>query len=266
MCRVYGVTRAGYYRWQKNHPGKRAQANALLHEKIEKIHRDSLGTYGSPRVHRTLERQGCRVSENRVARIMRTHGIKARVATIRYTNRKLQHFFALTPNRQFDLAITEPDRVWVGDITYLKVGAVYRYLAVVMDKCSRRVVGWSFGQRKDVKLTLAALNHAVHNRRPSPGLIFHTDRGIEYAAGAFKQRAAELGITQSMNRPGKLTDNAFIESFFHSMKSEVFHGHKFTEDREVRQTLRRYLPFYNRDRLHSSLNYVSPATYEKQQA
>jgi transposase InsO family protein len=260
------VTRAGYYRWQKNHPGKRAQANTLLREKIEKIHRDSHGTYGSPRVHRALDRQGCRVSENRVARIMRAHGIKARVAQIRYTNRKLQHFFALTPNRQLDLAITELDRVWVGDITYLKVGSVYRYLAVVMDKCSRRVVGWSFGQRKDVKLTLAALNHAVHNRRPGPGLIFHTDRGIEYAAGAFKQRAAELGITQSMNRPGKVTDNAFIESFFHSMKSEVFHGYTFTEDREVRQTLRRYLPFYNRDRLHSSLNYVSPATYEKQQA
>ena len=266
MCRVYGVTRAGYYRWQHSHPSKRAQANATLREKIEKIHRDSRGTYGSPRVHRALDRQGCRVSENRVARIMRAHGIKARVATIRYTNRKLQHYFALIPNRQLDIAITQPNRVWVGDITYLKVGAVYRYLAVVMDKCSRRVVGWSFGLRKDVKLTLAALNHAVHNRRPGAGLIFHTDRGIEYVAGAFKQRIAELGISQSMNRPGKVTDNAFIESFFHSMKSEVFHGYTFTDDSEVRQTLRRYLPFYNRDRLHSSLNYVSPATYEKLQA
>jgi len=156
--------------------------------------------------------------------------------------------------------------VWVGDITYLKVGAVYRYLAVVMDKCSRKIVGWSFGHRKDVNLTLAALNYAVHNRRPGSGLIFHTDRGIEYAASAFKERLAELGFTQSMNRPGKVTDNAFIESFFHSMKSEVFHGYTFTADREVRQTLRRYLPFYNRDRLHSSLNYVSPATYEKLQA
>jgi putative transposase len=266
MCRVYGVTRAGYYSWRKRQPGQRAQANALLHQQIAKIHRTSRGTYGSPRVHRALDRQGCRASENRVARIMRAHGIKARVATIRYTNPKMQRHYAGIPNRQLDLAITQPDRVWVGDITYLKVGAVYRYLAVVMDKCSRKVVGWSFGQRKDVKLTLAALNHAVRNRRPSSGLVFHTDRGIEYAAGAFKARLAELGFTQSMNRPGKVTDNAFIESFFHSMKSEVFHGYRFTEDHEVRQTLQRYLPFYNRDRLHSSLNYVSPATYEKLQA
>jgi transposase InsO family protein len=266
MCRVYDVTRAGYYRWQHRQPGKRAQANVILHQKIQEIHRDSRGTYGSPRVHRVLDREGCRVSENRVARIMRAHGIRARVATIRYTNPKMRHYYALIPNRQLDMTITQPDRVWVGDITYLKVGAVYRYLAVVMDKCSRRIVGWSFGHRKDVNLTLAALNHAAHNRRPGPGLIFHTDRGIEYAASAFKERIAELGFTQSMNRPGKVTDNAFIESFFHSMKSEVFHGYTFTEDRQVRQTLRRYLPFYNRDRLHSSLNYVSPATYEKLQA
>ena len=266
MCRVYGVTRAGYYRWQNRKPSPRDAANAKLRKQIERVHQDSRGTYGSPRVHWALEGQGCRVSENRVARIMRAHGIKARVATIRYTHPKMRQYYAQIPNRQFDMAITAPDRVWVGDITYLKVGAVYRYLAVVMDKCSRKVVGWSFGHRKDVNLTLAALNHAVKNRRPAPGLIFHTDRGIEYAAGAFKARIAELGFIQSMNRPGKVTDNAFIESFFHSMKSEVFHGYKFIEDSEVRQTLRRYLPFYNRDRLHSSLNYVSPTTYEKLQA
>jgi len=111
-----------------------------------------------------------------------------------------------------------------------------------------------------------AMSGKVSESSPQYTLIFHTDRGIEYAAGAFKQRIVELGFTQSMNRPGKVTDNAFIESFFHSMKSEAFHGYTFTEGREVRQTLRRYLPFYNRDRLHSSLNYVSPATYEKQQA
>ena len=212
MCRVYGVTRAGYYRWRQSRPSQRAQANAILREKIEEIHSASHGTYGSPRVHRALQSQGCCVSENRVARLMRVNGIKARVATLRYTNPKLRRYFALIPNRQLDMVLSQPNRVWVGDITYLKVGTVYRCLAVVMDKYTRRVVGWSFGRRKDVKLTLAALNHAVHNRRPVPGLIFHTDRGIEYAAGAFKQRIVELGFTQSMNRPGKVTDNAFIES------------------------------------------------------
>ena len=148
--------------------------------------------------------------------------------------------------------------------TYLKVGTLWRYLAVVMDKCSRRIVGWSFGRHKDARLTLRALNHAVYNRRPPPGLIFHTDRGIEYAGGAFTQRIAQLGFTQSMNRPGKVTDNAFVESFFHSMKAEAFHGNRFDQDQEVVGVLRRYLPFYNRDRLHSSLNYVSPMTYEQQ--
>ena len=161
--------------------------------------------------------------------------------------------------------LKHPDQVWVGDITYLKVGTIYRYLAVVMDKYSRRVVGWCYGPHKDVKLTLKALNNAVRSRRPGPSLVFHTDRGIEYAAGGFpKERIAELGFTQSMNRPGKMTDNAFIESFFHSMKADVFHGYRFDNDETVHSVLKDYLPFYNHARLHSSLDYVSPATFERQ--
>jgi transposase InsO family protein len=151
----------------------------------------------------------------------------------------------------------------VGDITYIKVAGVYRYLAVVMDKYSRRVLGWAYGRRKDVALTLKALNRAVRSRKPTRGLIFHADRGIEYAAGAFKARLAELGITQSMNRPGKVTDNAYIESFFHSMKSDIVHGLTFTQDEEIEPAVRGYVPFYNGTRLHSSLNYVPPATYER---
>jgi transposase InsO family protein len=195
---------------------------------------------------------------------MRAHGIKARVATLRYTNPSLRRYFGAIPNQQLDLELERPDQVWVGDITYLKVGTIYRYLAVVMDKYSRRVVGWSYGPRKDVKLTLQALNSAVRSRRPGSDLVFHTDRGIEYAAGAFKQRIAELGFTQSMNRPGKVTDNAFIESFFHSMKSDIYHGVRYTEDLQMRAALKSYVPFYNKDRLHSSLQYVPPATFEQQ--
>ena len=250
MCRLYGVTRA----------------NAELAERIRDVHRRSRHTYGSPRVYQALRLQGCAAGENRIARLMRQHGIKARVATIRYTNPTLKRFFAGASNEQLDIEINGPDQVWVGDITYLKVGGIYRYLAVVMDKYSRRVVGWAYGHRKDVALTLKALNRATRYRKPARGLIFHTDRGIEYAAGAFKARLAELGITQSMNRPGKVTDNAYIESFFHSMKSEIYHGLRFDEDREMSTALRDYMPFYNRGRLHSSLNYVSPATYEKQLA
>ena len=263
MCRLYGVTRAGYYAWRSRERSNRERQNARLAERIRAVYHKSRGTYGSPRVYQALVQQGCQASENRVARVMRAHGIKARVATIRYTNPSLKRFFASTRNEQLDIDLQAPDQVWVGDITYLKVGGIYRYLAVVMDKYSRRVLGWAYGKRKDVALTLAALNRAVRIRKPQGGLIFHADRGVEYAAGAFKQRLAELGITQSMNRPGKVTDNAYIESFFHSMKTDIVHGLTFTEDRQIASAIRAYVPFYNRTRLHSSLNYVPPATFER---
>jgi putative transposase len=264
MCRLYGVTRAGYYAWRSRERSERERQNDTLAAEIRVVHTDSRGTYGSPRVHQALRRRGHRVGKNRVARLMRAHGIRARVVTIRYTSPGMQRYFGSVLNEQLDLELSAPDQVWVGDITYLKVGAIYRYLAVVMDKYSRRVVGWSYGPRKDVALTLRALNSAVRSRRPSRGIVFHTDRGTEYAGTAFKERLAELGFRQSMNRPGKMTDNAFIESFFHSMKSDIYHGVRFTDDVELRVALQSYVPFYNQDRLHSSLQYVSPATFERQ--
>ena len=263
MCRVYDVTRAGYYAWRKRPESTRAQHNNELREQIETVHRQSRGTYGSPRVYRALKRLGVRVSENRVARVMRRHGIKARVATIRYTSPNLKRFFACIPNQQCDVELKHPDQVWVGDITYLKVGTIYRYLAVVMDKYSRRVLSWAFGKNKDMKLTLRTLNRAVQKRRPTRGLIFHSDRGIEFCAGPFKQRLADLGIVQSMNRPGKMNDNVYIETFFHSMKSDIVHGVRFDQDHEIEAEVRSYIPFYNNTRLHSSLDYVPPAAYER---
>jgi transposase InsO family protein len=263
MCRLYAVTRSGFYRWRSRERSERERQNERLAERIRAVHEASRGTYGSPRVYQALRRQGCRASEKRIARVMRAHGIQARVATMRYTNPSLQRFFGAARNQQLELQLTGPDQVWVGDLTYLKVGGIYRYLAVVMDKYSRRVLGWAYGKRKDVALTLRALDRAVRVRKPRAGLIFHTDRGIEYAADAFKERLAELEITQSMNRPGKVTDNAYIESFFHSMKADIVHGLTFTEDREIERAVRAYVPFYNGTRLHSSLNYVPPATYER---
>ena len=264
MCRLYGVTRAGFYAWRSRERSERERHNETLASEIRTVHAESRGTYGSPRVHQVLRRRGHRVGKHRVARLMRRHGIKARVATIRYTSPSIQRFFGSIANQSLGIQLQRPDQIWVADITYLKVGAVYRYLAVVMDKYSRRVVGWSYGPRKDVALTLRALNSAVRARRPGQSVVFHTDRGIEYAAGAFKQRIVELGFTQSMNRPGKVTDNAFIESFFHSLKSDIYHGVRYTEDLEMHAALKRYVPFYNQDRLHSSLHYVPPATFEQQ--
>jgi putative transposase len=286
MCRVYGVTRAGFYAWRSRGTSHRAQQNATLSGRIRRVHQASRGTYGSPRVYRRLRELGVPVGENRVARLMRQLCIKGRWATLRYTSPNLKKFFGSLPNQQVDHPAEQPDQVWVADITYLKVGAIYRYLmkqlaiplgwqktptkwlviAVVMDRCSRRIIGWALGRQRNVLLTLRALNHAVARRRPKPGLIFHTDRGIEYYANAFRERLAQLQITQSMNRPGKVTDNAFMESFFHSMKADVIHGCAFTEDSQLLSVLRSYIPFYNRSRMHSSLNYVSPASYENQLA
>ena len=176
----------------------------------------------------------------------------------------LHGFFTSIPNRQLDRLATGPDQVWVGDITYLKVAGAWRYLAVVMDRYSRRIIGWSLGPTKDARLTLRALNHAVVHRCPRSGVIFHSDRGVEYAAYAFRNRLAALGFVQSMNRPREITDNAHMESFFHSMKSDVVHGVRFAEHAELVRLLRGYIPYYNRVRMHSGIGYSSPVDYEAQ--
>lgn len=262
MCRLYGVTRAGYYAWKGRGESARAKADVRLWVHIERIYQASGGTYGSPRIHAALKAQGSGVGKKRIERSMRKHGLRARSAKLYHANPGSHAFFASIPNRQLDIIADRADRVWVGDITYLKVGGQWRYLAIVIDKYSRRVVGWSLGRNKDVALTLASLNRAVFHRRPGPGVIFHTDRGIEYAGYAFRDRLTELGFVQSMNRPGKLTDNAHMESFFHSMKSDVVHGVVFEQEKELQTMMRSYIPFYNQKRLHSSLGYLSPVQYE----
>ena len=263
MCRLYDVTRAGFYAWRNRKPAPAKAANAALLERISAVHRDSGNTYGSPRVHQALRQQGHRVGRHRVAHLMRTHHLRGRQSTLYRANAANYAFFASVPNRQLKTLAQRPDQVWVGDITYLKVGTEWRYLAVVMDKCTRRIVGWSLGKNKTTALTLRALDRAVYNRRPKPGLVFHSDRGIEYAAYSFRQRLADLGVTQSMNRPCRMNDNAHMESFFHSMKADAFHGKRFENESMLKRSVQTYMPFYNHTRLHSALNYVSPATFEQ---
>ena len=266
MCRVYEVTRAGYYDWRKRAPSVRAQQDGLLQRQIEQVHQESGSTYGSPRVYRELKTQGVEVGENRVARLMRLHGIKARAPSRRFYRAHMKRFHDAIENRAYAVEVERPDHVWVRDVTYLKVGGVYRYLAVVMDKYSRRVLSWAFGKTREVTLTLRALNEAVRKRRPPCGLIFHSDHGMEYSSTQFSRRLARLGIVQSMNRPAKMNDNVHIESFFHSMKNDIVHGVCFDEDQQILGEVRSYMPFYNNRRLHSSLGYVSPATYEQRLA
>lgn len=229
---------------------------------IRTLFEHSRGTYGSPRIHRALVASGLRVSRRRVERLMREAGLRARAAKLYRRIPGLHEFFTSIPNRQLARLATAPDQVWVGDITYLKVAGAWRYLAVVMDRYSRRIVGWSLGATKDARLTLAAFNRAVFHRRPRPGVIFHSDRGVEYAAYAFRKRLAALGFVQSMNRPREITDNAHMESFFHSMKSDVIHGVRFGDETELVGLLRSYIPYYNGVRLHSGIGYSSPVAYE----
>lgn len=261
MCRLYAVTRGGYYAWRHRRPSVRSEENQRLLKCIERAHAQSHETYGSPRIQRALCVQGVRVGRNRVARLMRKHQIRARAARVYRAKAGVHRFFEAIPKQRLKALSQHPNAVWVGDITYLKFGNAWRYLATVMDRCTRRVIGWSLGAKKDVRLTLRALDRAVHRCRPRPGLIFHSDRGTEYAGYVFRDRLAGLGIVQSMNE--RVNDNAHMESFYHSMKSEVIHGVSFDEEQQLQRVVSGYIHFYNERRLHSSIGYVAPATYEQ---
>jgi transposase InsO family protein len=267
MCTLFGVTRGGFYAWQRRRISERAVQDRQLIEQVRAVHERSRGYYGSPRVTGQLRRDGLAVGRRRVARLMRLARLQGRSARLyRRTKVTQRAFFTSVPNQQHQMHIDAPNQVWVGDVTYLRVAGQWRYLAVVMDRHSRRIVGWSLSARRDAALTGEALQHAARNRQPEPGLVFHSDRGIEYAALQYRDRLAQLGILQSMNRPGKMNDNAHMESFFHSMKAEELYGKTFNDDEHLRQTLRSYIAFYNQQRIHSSLRYLPPAVFEQQQA
>ena len=266
MCERYRVSRSGYYRWKRKGLSAHAEQDRELLGRIQRIYAASQGSYGAPRIHRALRAAGIRMGCKRVARLMREAGLKARAVKIYHANPGTHDFFESIPNRIYGLELSAPGQVWVGDLTYLRLNGTWCYLAVVMDRYTRRIVGWALGSNKGVKLTLRALNNALRNRGVPWGLIFHTDRGIEYAAYDFRTRLAALEIAQSMNRPGKPTDNAHMESFFHSMKSDVIHAVIFHSERQLRSVIRRYIDFYNRRRLHSALGYCPPVDYERRAA
>jgi putative transposase len=264
MCDLYQVTRAGFYAWQKRHPSVHAQEDVRLLEQVRSAHARSRGFYGSPRVKGQLQLEGVCVGRRRVARLMREAGLQGRSARL-YRQPKVARraFYAAVPYRKEAAATSAPDQVWVGDVTYLKVADEWRYMATVMDRHSRRIVGWSLSDRRDAALTTQALRHAAGKRRPGAGVVFHSDRGIEYAAMEFRDQLSRLGMLQSMNRAGKMNDNAHIESFFHSMKCEELYGKTFDNEGELRRVLSSYVAFYNGERLHSSLCYLPPAAFER---
>jgi transposase InsO family protein len=266
MCALFGVARSGFYAWRHRQPSQRTQQDAQLLQRVCDVHERSRGYYGSPRVTGQLCLDGHHVGRRRVARLMRLAGLQGRSARLYRHSKVLQRaFYASVPHRLAGKPVQAPNQVWHGDVTYLKVAGKWRYMAAVMDRHSRRIVGWSLGRRRDASLTARALRQSARNRDPAPGLTFHSDRGVEYAAFEFRRQLARLGMLQSMNRAGKMNDNAHMESFFHSLKCEELYGKTFNTEEELRQVLSSYIAFYNHQRLHSSLCYLPPALFEQRQ-
>ncbi len=268
LCRFYDVSRSGYYTWAHREESERSKENRELMETIKNIFEESKGIYGSPRVHRVLHAQGYNCSVNRVARLMKKMGLVGRVRTVYKLTPGINNFFTKTSNKR--LATSQPsaiNQVWVGDITYLKIKGKWQYLAVVMDLYSRKILAWSLSDRRTVNLTTKTLNKAIAIRKPQEGLIFHSDRGAEYAAYLYKEKLKKHGIIPSMNRPGRCQDNAHMESFFHSLKAELIRGRTIGSVVELRRLLKNYINhFYNKQRLHSGIDYFSPIEYELSRA
>lgn len=263
MCEVFEVSRSGYYSWRSRAPSRRAAEDATWLQEIRQVFSDSRQTYGSPRVHAALKAQDKSIGRRRVERIMRQNGIQACSANLYRRQPGLGRFFASADSKIHGLEVTGINQIWVGDVTYLKVGSEWRYLATVMDRCSRRIIGWALGKEKTAQLTTRALRHAIRTRAPKPDTIFHSDRGVEYLAAEHRKVLKRHSLVQSVNRHRRMTDNAHMESWFKSMKSEMYHRRSFDEDRSLHRSIRCYVDFYNRDRLHSSLDYRSPMEFER---
>lgn len=263
MCKLLKVSRAGYYKWLKcktrNNKKDRMLLKAILYH-----YKKNNGAYGLPRLHAALRRSGLIVNKKRVARVMKANNIKAK------TTRK----FKVTTNRNSKHSVCEnllkgnfnaekANQVWTSDITYLWTKEGWLYLAVIMDIYSRKIVGWSIGRYLSAELVLKAITMALVNRNPGRGVIFHSDRGSQYTSSVVKNMLSLYGFRQSMSSTGNCYDNAITETFFHTLKTELTYQNKYQTREEAKKSIFQYIEiFYNRQRLHSSLNYLSPVEFE----
>ena len=269
MCRVLRVSSSGYYRWRSGQLSRRAQQDAQLTDHIRAIYETSQGRYGSPRVHQELQAQGVRCSEKRVARLMQEHHLVARTPRKFMVTTDSQHILPVASNhlnREYQVeAVPEVNQVWAGDITYVPTAEGWLYVAVVLDLKSRRVVGWGMEATLEQKLVSGALEMALEQRQPTAGLLHHSDRGSQYASHRYQELLHQQGITCSMSRRGNCWDNAPVESFFATLKKELVHRENYRTREEAKASLFHYIEvFYNRQRRHSSLGYLSPEEYERQ--
>jgi transposase InsO family protein len=264
MCELYGVSANGYYAWRSRPPSQRAIEDKAILEKIRLAHEGSHQTYGSPRVHQVLKRQGEEVGKRRVERLMRENGIKACSATMYRRTPGTDRFFGRIDNKVVETQVTASNQVWVGDVTYLKVAGEWRYLAAVMDRYDRSLLGWSISKERSARMTRRALANALRQRSSESGTIFHSDRGTEYVGSQYQKSLKKAGITPSMNRRMRMNDNAHMESWNKTMKSDMYHRRTFDSDRELYRSVKAYVEFYNKERLHSSLGYRTPEEFVAQ--
>lgn len=265
MCRVLSVSRSGYYAWRRRRPSRRAERRRQLIAQIRSVYEASQRTYGSPRIHAELRSRGLLHGRRHIASLMRREGLRARAGRRHKPQAGAPVRAAAIPNvlsRNFQ--VREINRVWAADLTYIPTAEGWLFLAVLLDLASRRVVGWSMSGRPDPTLTIAALEMAVAQRRPPAGLLHHSDRGVHYGCTSYLERLSHHGLRASLSRLGNCWDNAVVESFFHSLKVERLHGTRYRNRREAKQDLFEYIEvWYNRQRRHSTLGYLSPAEYEQ---
>jgi len=265
MCRVLEVSKSGFYDWSKrDHDSKRAQEQELI-EKIGKIHEGSRKTYGSPRIFKVLKGLGEKIGKGRVEKLMRENDIRAKQKRKFKATTDSKHSLSIAPNvadRNFEVGAA--NKLWCSDITYIWTTEGWLYLAIVIDVGTRKLVGWSMQDNMKTDLVLAALEMAYKRQNPGRGLIHHADRGSQYASHDFRQRLWAYGMIESMSGKGNCWDNAVAESFFHTLKTECVYQERFKTREQARQSIFDYIEvFYNRQRLHSALGYVSPECYER---
>jgi transposase InsO family protein len=264
MCQVIGISRSGYYGWERQIVSIRKKENEKLVDHIKKVYVLSRKTYGSPRITAELKSQGIPCGENRVARIMRTNGIVARIKRRFKITTHSRHTQMIVPNLLKEKNIDTPNTAWVSDITYISTREGWLYLCVIIDIFSRQVIGWSMGERLTDNLAINALLQAAMRRNPIPSLTFHSDRGSQYASYRFRNILLHYGMIQSMSGKGNCYDNAYAESFFGTLKTELVYGNHYESRSIARQSIFEYIEvFYNRIRRHSALSYVSPMEFER---
>jgi len=267
LCRAFEVSPSGYYDWSdgQQHPSERQNQDQQLKEQISRIHAESRKTYGSPRIQIKLREAGQRHGRNRIGRLMREQDLCGRQKKrYRVQTTDSRHDEPIAPNRLIQAPLARrANQIWVADITYVWTAQNWVYVAAILDLYSRRIVGWALSQQINTSLVLTALSMALTHRQPPAGLIFHSDRGVQYASGDYRRALSQAGLVASMSRKANCYDNAAMEAFWSTLKWELIYRRDFEDAGQLRQALFDYIEvFYNRQRLHSALGYRTPAAFE----